>query len=115
MFIKVTIILAGVKSSVFLFNKEEGCCLRGTRWMDFPIMEVLIEKVFGGFSFVRRERIELSDLQDERVGEIYFMVIGLRWGNVVSGFLGEHRKFVNIWGEGRPLVLWLCWRLLVLW
>ena len=51
-FIHITVILAGAKSSVFLFNKEERRGLGRIGQADLSRSEVLVQKVFGGFLFV---------------------------------------------------------------
>ena len=53
MFVEVTVVLAGTKSSVFLLNKEERGGLGRVGRADFSSAEVLVEKFFGGKAFVR--------------------------------------------------------------
>ena len=40
MFVKVSVVLAGAKSAILLFDKEEGCSLRGVRRTDLSGFEV---------------------------------------------------------------------------
>ena len=54
MFVQVSIILTGVEAAVFLLDKEEWGCLGGVRRANLSTVEVLLEEVFGGFSFFRR-------------------------------------------------------------
>ena len=60
-------------------------------WADLSRGEVFIQEVLSGFSLIRGEGVYLPDLWGEGVIEVYFMVVGSRRGNVVGGFLGEHR------------------------
>ena len=85
-FIHITVILAGAKSSVFLFNKEERRGLGRIGRAELSRSEVLVQKVFGGFSFIRGEGVYLPDFRGEGVVEVDFMIIGSRGGNVVGGF-----------------------------
>ena len=56
-----------------------------------------MKEIFSGFAFVRGDRIYLFNLGGERVIKVDFMVIGLRWWNMVCGFFredkGELREF----------------------
>ena len=40
MFVDVAVVLTGTKSSILLFDEEEGRCLWGVRWTDFSRGEV---------------------------------------------------------------------------
>ena len=100
MFIDVSVILAGAKSSVFLFDEKEGGSLERVGGMDFSQGEVFIKEVFGGFLFFGGEVIYLPDFRREGVIKVDFVVIGARRGNVVSGLLGEHGGERRVfWGE----------------
>jgi len=90
MFVEVSVVLAGVESSVFLFNEEEGGGLRGVGGTDFSGRKVLVKESFGGKALFRRERVEFPDFGSERVGEVDFMIVGSRWGNMVCSFLSEN-------------------------
>ena len=47
---------------------------------------------FGGFPFVRREGVYLSNLWGKGIVEIDLVVIGSGRGNMVSGFFREYRS-----------------------
>ena len=76
MFIDVAVVLAWAESSVLLFDKEKGGCLRGVGWVDLSRGEVFVKEVFGGFAFIRGEGINFPDLQGEGVIEIDLMIVG---------------------------------------
>jgi len=88
-FIEVPVVLAWTESSVFLFYEEEESGLGGIGGTDFSGMKVFVEESFGGKAFVGGERIEFPYFGGERVGEVDFMVIGSRRGNMVCSFFGE--------------------------
>ena len=99
MFIQVAVVLAGAEAAVLFFDKEEWGCLRGVRGVNFPTVKVLLEKVFGGFAFVRRERVDFSDFGSEGIVEIDLMIIRSRWWDMVGGFLGEDQGEVGKFGR----------------
>jgi len=82
--------LAWTESSIFLFDKEEGSGLRGVRGTDFSSIKVFIKEGFGGKAFVGGERVEFPNLGSERVGEVDFVIVGSRRGNMVHGFFSEN-------------------------
>ena len=43
--------------------------------MDFTKLEVLIEEVFSAFSLIRGEGVDYSNLRDEGLIKVYFMII----------------------------------------
>ena len=90
MFIDISVILARAKSSVFLFDEEKGGGLGRVGGVNLSRGEILIKEVLGGFLFFGGEGIYFYDFQGEGIIKVDLVVIGLRWGNVVSGFLGEH-------------------------
>ena len=91
MFIEVSVVLAGAEVSVLLFDKEEGGGLGRVGRADFARSEIFVKEVFCGFLFIGREKIDLPNLRDEGFIKVYFMVIRLGWGYMVSGFFGEDR------------------------
>ena len=86
MFVDVTVVLAGAESSIFLFDEKERRGLGRIGWSNFPRGDVLIQEVFGGFSFIGGEGIYFPDLQGEGVVKIDLMIIGSGRRDVVSGF-----------------------------
>ena len=92
MFIEVTVVLAGAKVSILLFDKEEGRGLRGIERTDFSRFEIFIKEVFGGFSFIREEGVDFPNLRNEGFVEVYIMVVRSGWRYVVSGFFEEDRR-----------------------
>jgi len=52
-FVEVSVVLAGTKSSVLLLDKEEGGGLGRVGGADFSSAKVFVEKFFGGKAFVR--------------------------------------------------------------
>ena len=86
-FIHVTVILAGAKSSVFLFNKEERRGLGRIGRANFSRSKVLVQKVFGDFSFIRGERVYLPDFRSKGVVKVDLVIIGLGRGNVIGSLL----------------------------
>jgi len=60
MFIEVSVVLAWTKSSLFLFDKEEGSGLRGVRGADFSSTKVFVKESFSSEAFVRGEGVEFS-------------------------------------------------------
>jgi len=60
MFIEVSVVLAWTKSSVLLFDEEEGSGLGGIGRTDLPGTKVFVKEGFSGKAFVRRERVEFS-------------------------------------------------------
>ena len=91
MFIEVSVILAGVEVSILLFDKEEGGSLGRVGRADFARPEIFIKEVFCGFPFIRGEGIDFLNLRDKGFIKVYFMVVRLGWGYMVSGFFGEDR------------------------
>jgi len=98
MFIEVPVILAWAKSSVLLFDEEEGSGLRRVRGTDLSSMKVFVKEGFGGKAFVGGERVEFSNLRGERVGEVDFVVIGSRRGDMVCSFFSEDRRELGVFG-----------------
>ena len=84
-FVKVAVILAGSEASILFLDKEERRSLGGFGQTDFPRAKVFINKLICGFPFLDREGIEFSYLWDKGFIKVYSMVIGSRWGYVVSG------------------------------
>jgi len=89
MFIEVPVVLARMESSVFLFDEEEGSGLGGVRGTDFSGTKVFVKESFGGKAFIKGERVEFSNLGSERVGEVDFVIVGLRRGNMVRSLFSE--------------------------
>jgi len=63
--------------------------LRGVRGTDFSSMKVFVKEGFGGKAFIRGERVEFPNLGSERVGEVDFVIVGSRRGNMVRGFFSK--------------------------
>ena len=102
MFVDVSVILARTKPSIFFFDKEKGGGLGGIGGMNCPRGKVLIKDVLGSFSLFRGKGVYFPDLQGESVVKVNLVVIESRWGNVVSGLLGEHGGEQRVfWGECR--------------
>ena len=55
------LILTGTKSSILLFDEEEGGCLQRLRWADFSRMEVFIDEGIGSFLFIDGKGVESSN------------------------------------------------------
>jgi len=98
MFIEVSVVLAWVESSVFLFDKEERSGLGGVGGTDFSSMKIFVKKCFGGKAFVRGERIEFSYFRSEGVGEVDFVVVRSRGRDMVSCFLGKYQGELGVFG-----------------
>ena len=98
MLVEVPVILAGAKSSVFLLYEEEGGGLGGVGRADFSGVKIFIEKFFGGKAFVGGEGVEFSNFRGKGVGEVDFVVVGSRGGNMVCCFLGEYRGKLRVLG-----------------
>ena len=92
MFIKVTVVLAGVEVSIFLFDKEEGGGLGRVERADFARFEIFVKEVFNGFLFIGREGVDFPTPRGKGFVEVYFMVIRLEWWYMVSGFF-DRGKF----------------------
>ena len=90
-FIEVSVILAGVEVSILLFDNEEGESLGRVGRADFARSEIFVKEVFCGCSFIGREGIDFLNLRDKGFIKVYFVIIRLGWGYVVSGFFGEDR------------------------
>ena len=66
-------------------------------------MKVFINEGVGSFPFFDRKGAEFSYLGNEGFIKVDGMVIGLRWGNMVSGLLQENlSKFCIFCREGFP-------------
>ena len=89
MFVQVTVVLAGLESTILFLDEEEQGCLRGVRRTDLSIVKVFLEEVLLSFAFIRRERVDLPDFRGEGVIEVDFVIVGSGWWDVVSSFLGE--------------------------
>ena len=89
MFVEVPVILAWAKSSVLLFDEEEGSGLRGVRGTDFCSVKIFVKEGFGSEMFIGGERVEFPYFGGERIGEVDFVVIGSRRGNMVCSFFSE--------------------------
>ena len=98
-FIEVSVILAGVKVSVLLFDKEEGESLGRVGRADFARSEIFIKEAFCGFLFIGREGIDFPNLRDKGFIKVYFVVIRSGWRYMVSGFFGEDRGEFSVFGE----------------
>ena len=98
MFIEVSVVLAGVEVFIFHFDKEEGGSLERVERTDFARSEIFIKEVFCGFLFIGREGIDFPNLRDKGFIKVYFMVIRLGWGYVVSGFFGEDQGKFSVFG-----------------
>ena len=83
-FIHITVILAGAKSSVFLFNKEERRGLGRIGRAELSRSEVLVQKVFGGFSFIRGEGVYLPDFRSKEVVKVDLVIIGSERGDMIG-------------------------------
>ena len=90
-FIEVLVVLAGMEVSILLFNKEEGGGLGRVGRVDFARFEIFVKDVFCGFPFIGREGVDFPNPKHEGFIKVYFMVIGLEWRYVVSGFFGEDK------------------------
>jgi len=90
MFVEVSVVLAWVESSVFLFDKEERGGLGGIGGTDFSGTKIFVKKCFGSEAFVRGEGIEFSYFWGEGVGEVDFMVIRSRGGDMVCCLFGKY-------------------------
>ena len=99
MFIEVSVALTGVEVSILLFDKEERGGLGRVGRADFARSEIFVKEVFCGFLFIGREGIDLPNLRDEEFIKVYFMVIRLGWGYMVSGFFGEDRGEFSVFRE----------------
>ena len=53
MFVQVSVILTGAEAAILFFNKEEQRCLGGVRRANLSTIEVFLEEVLSGFSFLR--------------------------------------------------------------
>ena len=98
MFIEVPVILAGAKSSVLLFDEEEGSGLRGVGGTDFSSTKIFIKEGFGSELFVGGERVELPDFWGKRVGEVNFVIVRSRRGDMVSSFFIKDRRKLGVFG-----------------
>ena len=81
--------------AILLFNKEEGHLGR-VRGSDFSCSKVFFEEVLDGFLFVRREWVDFAYLRHKGLIQVDFMVIGMRRGNMVSGFFQEDLSKVSV-------------------
>ena len=63
---------------------------------DFARSEIFVKEIFCGFLFIRREEIDFPNLRDKGLIKVYFVVIRLEWGYVVSDFFGEDRGKFNV-------------------
>ena len=96
MFVEVLVVLAGVEFTIFLLDKEERRCLGGVRGANFSCSEVFFEEVFGGFLFVRGERVYFAYLRHEGLIKVDLVVIRLGRGDMVSCFFQEDLGEVGI-------------------
>ena len=60
--VKVTIVLAWAKGSIFLGNEEEERGLRGFRWDNMTSLEMFFNKCGTGLFFLGIEGVYLGDL-----------------------------------------------------
>ena len=97
-FIKVSIILTGAETAVFLFNEKEWGCLGGIQRTDLSAVKVFLEEVFSGLPFFRGQGVNLSNLWGEGVVEVDFMVVGSGWRDMVGGFFREDRSIFSEFG-----------------
>ena len=86
-FVKVAEILAGSEASILFLDEEERRSLGGFGRTDFPGVKVFVNKLICGFPFLDQEGTEFSYLWDKGFIKVYSMVIGSRWGYMVSGLL----------------------------
>ena len=59
MFIQVAVVLARTETTIVLFDKEEWECLGGVQWANLSTIKVFLEEVFGGFTFIRGEGVNV--------------------------------------------------------
>ena len=74
--------------------KKSG--LWGVRWADFSGTKVFIKESFSGKVFVGGEGVELPYFGGERVGEVDFVVVGSRRGDMVHSFFSEDRRELGV-------------------
>jgi len=106
MFVEVSVILAGAKSSVLFLDEEERGGSGGIGGADLSGTKVFVEKFFGGETFVGGEGVKFSNFRGKGVGEVDFVVVGSSGGNMVCCFFGEHRGELGIFGGKDGL--WFC-------
>ena len=69
--------------------------------MNLPAIKVFLEEDFSGFAFIRQEWVNIPNFGSKGVVKVDLMVVGSRWWNVVSGFLGKDGSKVREFrGEG---------------
>jgi len=98
MFIEVSVILAWVEPSILLFDEEEGSGLGGVGGTDLPSTKVFVKEGFGSNMFIGGERVEFPNFRGKRVGEVDFVVVGLRRGGMVCSFFVEDRRELGVFG-----------------
>ena len=67
MFIEVLIFLVGMKSSILLFDKEEGRSLRQLGLANFARFEVFVNELLAGVHFFQIHGVSLGHLRNEGV------------------------------------------------
>ena len=85
--VEISIVLAGVKGAIFLWDKEERGGL-GRFGRDYTSsFQVLFDEHLTGFHFLRVQGVDFGDLRGESWPEVNDMVVGsMRW-EFFMGFL----------------------------
>ena len=80
------VVLAGMETTVLLFDEEELGCLRGVQGVNLSTVKVLLEEIFSSFMFIGGERVNLPDFGSEGVIKVDLMIIGSRQWDMVGSF-----------------------------
>ena len=90
--IQVTIILARVKSSVFLWDEEEWGSLRGFGRDNMTSFEIFLNKGFACIFFSRIEWVDFGNFRNKDILEVNDIVKRLVRGKL---FVGLSRKYIG--------------------
>ena len=63
--VEILVILTGSEASILFLDEEEGRCLGGLRWADFPGSKVFVNELVHSLSFFYGEGIEFPYLWDK--------------------------------------------------
>ena len=72
--------------------------MRGVRGTDFSSAKILVKEGFGSDTFVGGERVEFPNFWGKRVGEVDFVIVGSRRGDMVCSFFVEDRSELGVFG-----------------
>ena len=88
--IQVSVVLAGAKGPIFLWDKKERCGLGGFGWENMSGLEMFLHKGLAGLFFFGVQRVNLGDFGYKRRFKVYGVTIGAVGRKDIICFLREH-------------------------